>query len=916
MYAQLCSRLHTYNPNSDINKDKQNTAFIRVLVKKCQEEFDNRAKATAVYDKQDGLTSEEMEQREVNKRKMLGNIKFIGELFKLGMLHESIMHQCVKELLEKKKHQQIVDTTENIECLCNLLKTVGKKLDVEKAQGWMNQYFKRMTQISTNEELPPRYRFMLQDTIDLRSNQWIPRRIADFGPKTIHEIHEESFALQSHSTSRGSPSVPHYFPIRPGPPFVPNQPLAPVGANYMPPPMHRPPAHMGYYTPPPPQPHFVPPPPPHPKPMNHHGGIADEGFLHPPANGKDTLRHKDLALDDQDHPVVSPPPTSVVSNNSTPPQLQKVSGQQSSETVERKQVKKLQPIKRDENVSLRPSTAPMKVGSGKKLQQQQPQPLVKTDQIKETKEQQLTLDSSDDEEPHPLRRPAAGHDMPPPMGAPPMFHGPHPPPPRGFGSSPMDIYHRGSPNQPPPPPGGYYGPAAQPFSSRAPPPSAPPNMYFNQPGVGHMMPPPPPHSNQFPHYQAPPPVSMTMQPPPPRMFGPPGQQPLPMKYVSTKSGKKGGTGASSSSKSSVKDQEKALESIVGKYLTTLDRKTSVAEVSRLDSISGKDLFSVLMTKFLGKSEDDRVHISELMYDLFAQRKEYMKNSFIEALREVLRSINEYQTVYSQCKAYIAGFVARAIAKSMINISDVSPLFVKGQHHPIMLTILQALLILIGEDELVSQFTSSRLQLAAFLPSSIHGHHTIVELLETHYKNLEFLYPLRRIEKELTARLKQEKTAPPIYKWIKTNVDSSFYSTSDFVMVLTTCILEHVSSSTWLREDLSIDQVPSRQALEDEEKLIGTFKVLVQKFVHDSIPLQISAIYATQLFCHKHQFPKGLLLRMFSHWYDLDVIEEDAFLKWKEDISHNFPGKGKALFQVNQWLVWLAEPDEESDEEET
>ena len=38
--------------------------------------------------------------------------------------------------------------------------------------------------------------------------------------------------------------------------------------------------------------------------------------------------------------------------------------------------------------------------------------------------------------------------------------------------------------------------------------------------------------------------------------------------------------------------------------------------------------------------------------------------------------------------------------------------------------------------------------------------------------------------------------------------------------------------------------------------------------------------------------------MFSHWYDLDVIEEDAFLKWKEDISHNFPGKGKALFQVN------------------
>ena len=38
-------------------------------------------------------------------------------------------------------------------------------------------------------------------------------------------------------------------------------------------------------------------------------------------------------------------------------------------------VKKLQPIKRDENVSLRPSTAPMKGGSGKKQSQQQQQQL-------------------------------------------------------------------------------------------------------------------------------------------------------------------------------------------------------------------------------------------------------------------------------------------------------------------------------------------------------------------------------------------------------------------------------------------------------------------------------------------------------------------------------------------------------------
>ena len=41
---------------------------------------------------------------------------------------------------------------------------------------------------------------------------------------------------------------------------------------------------------------------------------------------------------------------------------------------------------------------------------------------------------------------------------------------------------------------------------------------------------------------------------------------------------------------------------------------------------------------------------------------------------------------------------------------------------------------------------------------------------------------------------------------------------------------------------------------------------------------------------------GFLLRLFSYWNDLDP-PCDVFLKWKEDISHNFPGEGKAPFRV-------------------
>ena len=79
----------------------------------------------------------------------------------------------------------------------------------------------------------------------------------------------------------------------------------------------------------------------------------------------------------------------------------------------------------------------------------------------------------------------------------------------------------------------------------------------------------------------------------------------------------------------------------------------------------------------------------------------------------------------------------------------------------------------------------------------------------------------------------------------------------------------------------------------------------------------SPVARRQVFCYQHQFPKGMLLRWFNLLYDLEIVEEEAFLRWKEDVSDEYPGKGKALFQVNQWLTWLeeAESDEEEDDEE-
>lgn len=55
--------------------------------------------------------------------------------------------------------------------------------------------------------------------------------------------------------------------------------------------------------------------------------------------------------------------------------------------------------------------------------------------------------------------------------------------------------------------------------------------------------------------------------------------------------------------------------------------------------------------------------------------------------------------------------------------------------------------------------------------------------------------------------------------------------------------------------------------------------------------------------HLLVFPlTGMLLRYFVNFYDMEIIEEEAFLAWKEDVTQEFPGKGKALFQVQNVVV--------------
>jgi len=92
------------------------------------------------------------------RRQGLGLVKFIGELFKLQILTERIMHKYVKKLLGNVENPE----EEEIESLCQLLKTVGQLLDTPKARAHMDVYFTRMKELGKSDNVSTRMQFILQ----------------------------------------------------------------------------------------------------------------------------------------------------------------------------------------------------------------------------------------------------------------------------------------------------------------------------------------------------------------------------------------------------------------------------------------------------------------------------------------------------------------------------------------------------------------------------------------------------------------------------------------------------------------------------------------------------------------------------------------------------------------------------------
>ncbi|WVQ80834.1 hypothetical protein IAT38_002941 [Cryptococcus sp. DSM 104549] len=242
MYAKLCRLILTeLNPVvTEVIDGKPvsgGALFRKYLLGRCQMDFEagwkaREATATAAAAKQEedkerlakheeskeeggaenseaAMLSDEYYAAQKAKRRGLGLVQLIGELYKMEMVSKTVIRACFSKLLGISNTGAFDPNDpdeEDIESACRLMTTIGGRYDqADKHAAEVNKVFERLEQISKGEDLASRIKFMIMDVIDLRKNGWQSRN-KQAGVMTIAEIHQQAAQDKAASAAHAAQS--------------------------------------------------------------------------------------------------------------------------------------------------------------------------------------------------------------------------------------------------------------------------------------------------------------------------------------------------------------------------------------------------------------------------------------------------------------------------------------------------------------------------------------------------------------------------------------------------------------------------------------------------------------------------------------------------------------------------------------
>merc|ERR1719329_1016312 len=157
MYTSLCIKLSVWLSARDHTPGENGEAvsFKRILLNQCQDSFERYLKPP---DGLQALSSEDRDEAKFRyKTKMLGNIKFVGQLLIHRVLSSKIIFLCVEELL-------LHSSEETLETLCAFLVAIGPAFDSPAWRGHrlFHLVFDKVRELAELlSAVPPRIRCLL-----------------------------------------------------------------------------------------------------------------------------------------------------------------------------------------------------------------------------------------------------------------------------------------------------------------------------------------------------------------------------------------------------------------------------------------------------------------------------------------------------------------------------------------------------------------------------------------------------------------------------------------------------------------------------------------------------------------------------------------------------------------------------------
>ena len=180
MYADMCIQLRNRWPElpyTFINEEtgESNTiaiTFARTLIEKCQNEFDAiPASLEPTEEERERLKNDSADLeilRSKKKEKILGNMKFIAQLYLRQLLSTNVISSVVNQLLSEEFPEE-----HYIECVCMFLQNVGAHLEIRaKGLTLLDAFFDQLRGLVESEQYPKRIQFMILNLFDVRSGGW------------------------------------------------------------------------------------------------------------------------------------------------------------------------------------------------------------------------------------------------------------------------------------------------------------------------------------------------------------------------------------------------------------------------------------------------------------------------------------------------------------------------------------------------------------------------------------------------------------------------------------------------------------------------------------------------------------------------------------------------------------------------